>query len=312
FHIEPVLIAHDLHPDYLSTRWARRQTGGKLVAIQHHHAHIAAVLADNGLDGSAPVIGLAFDGTGYGLDGAIWGGEFLIADYNGFRRAAQLEYLPLPGGDAATRKPWRIALGYAAALGLDLRDLPFLRAVEPRAAEIVRRQIAGGINTPPTSSMGRLFDAVAALANVRLEVDYEGQAAIELEALAQSAPSETGAYSYRLEEVGGVVLIRLAELLKAVRDDVARGEPAGLVSARFHRTVAAFSLEVCRRLRAQTGLASVALSGGVWQNVTLLRLACQGLRAAGFTVYTHQHVPPNDGGLALGQAAIAAHQAAGQ
>jgi len=308
FHIDPALIVHDLHPDYLSTRWAQRQAGRPLIAVQHHHAHIAAVMADNGLDGSAPVIGLAFDGTGYGPDGATWGGEFLIADYAGFRRAAQLEYLPLPGGDMATRHPWRIAVGYAAALGIEVGGLPFMASVAPRALDVVQRQVARRLNAPLTSSMGRLFDAVAALANVRTQISYEGQAAIELEALAQSAFSETSLYPYRLEAVDDVWVIRLAELLDAVRADVRRGEPAGLISARFHRTVAALGLDVCLRLRAETGLSSVALSGGVWQNLTLLRLVGDALRGAGFTVLTHRQVPPNDGGLALGQAAIAAQQ----
>jgi hydrogenase maturation protein HypF len=312
FHIEPAVIAHDLHPDYLSTRWAQRQTGAQWVGVQHHHAHIAAVMADNGLDGSEPVIGLAFDGTGYGTDGAIWGGEFLIADYSGFRRAAHLEYLPLPGGDAATRKPWRIALGYAAALGLHLGGLPFLRGINPGEAAVVRTAATRRLNAPLTSSMGRLFDAVAALANVRAEVSYEAQAAIELEALAQPALSETGTYPYRLDQVEGVTIIRLAELLDAVRADVAAGQPAGRISARFHRTIATLSVALCQQLRVETGLARVALSGGVWQNLTLLRLVCAGLRAAGFSVYTHQQVPPNDGGLALGQAAVAARQVLSQ
>jgi hydrogenase maturation protein HypF len=308
FRVQPQIIVHDLHPDYLSTRWASRNVGPgqQRLAVQHHHAHIAAVLADNGLDGTRPVIGLAYDGTGYGADGAIWGGEVLIADYRRYRRAAHLEYLPLPGGDAATRRPWRIAVGYAAALGLDVVGLPFLREADPREAEIVRAQVKHRLNTPTTSSMGRLFDAVAALAGVRGVVSYEAQAAIELEALAQGALDQP-AYPYRLDEVDGAILVRVAELLEAVIHDVASSVAAGIIGARFHQTVAAFSMELCRRLREQSGLEAVALGGGVWQNLTLLGLVRDGLEANGFTVYTARQVPANDGGLALGQAAIAAH-----
>lgn len=311
FRIEPQVVAHDLHPNYLSTRWALRYgaaTQRRTVAIQHHHAHIAAVMADNGLDGTQSVIGVAFDGTGYGPDQAIWGGEFLIADYKGYQRAAHLEYLPLPGGDAAIRHPWRIALGYATALGLAVRDLPFLQGLEPRVLEVVQKQVARQLNAPRTSSLGRLFDAVAALANVRGEVTYEAQAAIELETLAQIAmQSAPKPYPYHLETVDGVTRIRLAELLAAIAAAVRQGVAPSVIAARFHHTVAAFTLAVCQQLRAQTGLNAVGLSGGVWQNLTLLNLVCDQLQAADFTVYTHRQVPPNDGGLALGQAAIAAH-----
>ncbi len=312
FRVQPSIIVHDQHPDYLSTRWALRHTGDgqQRLAVQHHHAHIAAVLADNELDGARPVIGLAYDGTGYGDDGAIWGGEALIADYRHYRRAAHLEYLPLPGGDAATRRPWRIAVGYAAALRLDVAGLPFLRQADPREVEVVRTLVSRRLNTPSTSSLGRLFDAVAALAGVRGEVSYEAQAAIELEALAATRGAlDQPAYPYRLEEVDSVILVRVAELLEAVIHDVASGVATQIIAARFHQAVAAYSVELCRRLRAQTGLEGVALGGGVWQNLTLLRLVRAGLEASGFTVYTARQVPANDGGLALGQAAIAAHTA---
>jgi len=315
FRVEPRVIVHDQHPDYLSTRWAIRNIRGgqQRLAVQHHHAHIAAVLADNGLDGARPVIGLAYDGTGYGEDGAIWGGEVLIADYCRFRRAAHLEYLPLPGGDAATRRPWRIALGYAEALGLDVTGLPFLREVDPREAAIVQAQVSRRLNAPLTSSMGRLFDAVAALAGVRGVVSYEAQAAIELEAAAASHAAHSAnvqaAYPFHLDEADGVTNVRLADLLDAVVHDVRRGASAAEIGARFHQTVAAFSLDLCRRSRAATGLKEVALGGGVWQNRTLLGPVRAGLEANGFTVYTARQVPANDGGLALGQAAIAAHVA---
>jgi len=310
FQVEPICLAHDLHPDYLSTRWALRQAGKgrQLIGVQHHHAHIASVMADNGLEGTRPVIGLAFDGTGLGTDGAIWGGEFLIANYEGYTRAAHLEYLPLAGGEAAIRKPWRIALGYATALDINVADLPFLQAVEGRTIEVVQTQVRRKLNTPLTSSLGRLFDMVAALINLRGEVSYEAQAAIELEAVAQPALSDSNLYPYRLESVNDALVIRLKELLDAICNDLRQGTSASVISARFHRTLAAITLAVCQHIRTQTGLNEVALSGGVWQNLTLSKLVCHHLQASGFTVYTHQHVPPNDGGLALGQAAIAAHQ----
>jgi hydrogenase maturation protein HypF len=328
FRVTPEIIAHDLHPDYLSTRWAARAPlPASRVPVQHHHAHIAACMADNGLDGARPLIGLAFDGTGYGTDGAIWGGEVLVADYRGFERAAHLEYLPLPGGDAAIRKPWRTALGYLTALDIDTHDLPFLRAIDARAIDVVQAQVHKRLNAPLTSSLGRLFDAVAALAGLRGEVSYEAQAAIELETLA-ARDAHAGAaapYPYRIDADGAGWIVRLGDLLAAVADDArpsglrsGRGAAPGHIGARFHRTLAALALDLCRRVRAAyrfpegaTGLSEVALSGGVWQNRLLLELTRADLRAEGFTVYTHRQTPPNDGGLALGQAAIAAHVGAG-
>jgi hydrogenase maturation protein HypF len=304
FRVEPQLIAHDLHPDYASTRFASRSSLiASRVAIQHHHAHVAGCMADNGLPAEARVLGLALDGTGYGTDGAIWGGELLLTTYASFQRLAHLEYLPLPGGDAATRHPWRIAVGYATALGLPIEALPFLRGIDERAIAVTQAQVTKRLNAPLTSSMGRLFDAVAAIANVRGEVTYEAQAAIELEALSTDGADETESYPYTIE-VDGV--IRLGELLGAVIDDARRGENAAHIGAKFHRAVAALSCEACGRARTQTGINAVALSGGVWQNQLLLRLVLSGLRAEGFTVYTHRQTPPNDGGLALGQALIAA------
>jgi hydrogenase maturation protein HypF len=303
FHTEPEILAHDMHPAYLGTRWAcEHAEGRRLVPVQHHHAHAAACMADNNLPPESRAIALAFDGTGYGPDGAIWGGEILLAGYADFERAMHLEYLPLPGGDAAIRRPWRIALGYAHALGIPVDDLPFLRAVDGRETEIVRTQIARGINTAPTSSMGRLFDAIAALAGVRLEIDYEAQGAIELEELSRPLIAETDEYPFRLDGdrigVGG--------LLSAAVDDVRAGLPAARIGARFHRTVRSIAVDACRAVRAERGLDSVVLSGGVWQNELLLGLAAESLHEAGFAVYTHRRVPPNDGGLALGQAVVAA------
>jgi hydrogenase maturation protein HypF len=308
FRVEPELIAYDMHPNYFTTTYAERlPLAAKKIAVQHHHAHIAACMADNGLD-NRKVIGLSFDGTGYGTDGKIWGGEVLVADYSVFERLAHLEYLPLPGGDAATRKPWRIAAGYAAALGLDIDDLPFLRQVDQQELTIVRQQVQKNLNAPLTSSMGRLFDAVAALAGVRTVVTYEAQAAIELETLSKAERSPVAPYPFDIEETGSGMLIRLKELLSSVIDDTRRNKSPAEIGARFHQSVAEMSIQVCIKASEKTGLREVALSGGVWQNQLLLNLVRDGLEQGGFKVYFHQQTPTNDGGLALGQAVIANFQ----
>jgi hydrogenase maturation protein HypF len=306
FDIVPEVIAHDLHPDYLSTRYAldradRDPERLELVGVQHHHAHIASCLADN--EAAGPVIGVAFDGTGYGLDGTIWGGEFLIADLAGFQRAGHLAPVPLPGAAAAIRQPWRMAASYLdAALGPDAAPPATLTRHErmwPGIVTIGRR----GINSPLTSSAGRLFDAVAAILGVRDEVNYEGQAAIELEQRVE--PGETGAY--RAGITGGDVLVASgADLIRAVAADLTAGVGAGVIAARFHNGVAALIEDCCTLLRDQTGLGTVALSGGVFQNLLLARATVDRLTAAGFTVLTHSRVPCNDGGISLGQAVVAA------
>lgn len=304
FRIAPACLVHDLHPDYLATRYALRRAAAEnlpALAVQHHHAHIAAVLAEHGHDGDQPVIGVCFDGSGCGTDGTIWGGEFLIADYAGFERAAHLRPIRLPGGDAATRKPVRIALAYALAAGVDPEGLPFMAALSPAEARTIGIQMERGVNAPYTSSMGRLFDAVSALAGVCQTATYEGQAAIELEALI--APDEGDAYRFGLGE-----RIDPAPVIQAAAADVKRGVPAGVIAARFHNGAALMMRDLCLRLADQYGLREVALSGGVFQNVSLLERALPLLRDAGLTVYTHQIVPPNDGGLALGQAVIAARK----
>ena len=309
FRIKPDFIAYDLHPNYLATRYAlerAERAGLQAIGVQHHHAHIAACLAENHWDGEQPVIGVAFDGTGYGTDGAIWGGEFLIADYRGFERAAHLDYLPLPGGDAATRHPYRMALSYLQQAGIQWDDdLAPVRAANSIEQAAIRKQIAAGINTFPTSSLGRLFDAVASICAVRQAVNYEGQAAIEFEALADK--TEESRYAFEIESDR----VKIAGVIRAVVADVRSGVPTPLISARFHNGLAQLVLEMCERIRRERGLTEVALSGGVWQNVTLLQKTLDRLRAANFTVYVHHLVPPNDGGLALGQAIIAARHARG-
>jgi hydrogenase maturation protein HypF len=291
FGIAPEVLAHDPHPEYLSTKYALDQDLPS-VAVQHHHAHIASCLADNGVDG--PVIGVAFDGTGYGTDGTLWGGEFLIADLRGFERAGHLEPVPMPGGAAAIREPWRMAAAYGVP-----DDLPVARRRDwPAVVEMARR----GVNAPLTSSMGRLFDAVAAVLGIRDRIGYEGQAAIELEQRAD--PAELGAYGSSLSGTSAFTVAG-RDLLDAVVADLGAKVPVPLVAARFHNGVAALVVDGASRIRETTGLATVALSGGVFQNMLLLDRAVSGLVAAGFDVLTHHRVPPNDGGISLGQAAVA-------
>jgi hydrogenase maturation protein HypF len=311
FDIEPEVIAHDLHPDYLSTAHAARLaagSGAELAGVQHHHAHIASCLADNGERG--PVIGVAFDGTGYGPDGTIWGGEFLIADLAGYRRAAHLEPVPMPGGAAAIRQPWRMAASYLAAAYPHGAGRPALAVAvrNERAWGTIAAMAERGINAPLTSSAGRLFDAVAALLGVRDAISYEGQAAIELEQLAD--PAEPGAY--RAAADGGEPLrIAAADLVRAAADDLSAGASAPVIAARFHNGVAALIEETCVTLRDRCGLDTVALSGGVFQNLLLADRVVSALAGCGFRVLTHQRVPCNDGGISLGQAVIAASRAPG-
>ena len=300
FDIEPVVVAHDAHPEYLSTKWALEQEGVELVAVQHHHAHIAACLADNGEDGR--VIGVAFDGLGYGADGTLWGGEFLVADPRGFERAGHLCTVAMPGGTAAIREPWRMAAVYALASGSGV-SLPI---AERHAAEwpIILAMVRTGMHAPLTSSAGRLFDAVAALLDVRDSVTYEGQAAIELEQLAD--PEASGSYPAPIEDADAVFQVRAADLVGAVLEDLAGGVPRSVIAGRFHNAVADAIQRGCRAARHRTGIETVALSGGVFQNLLLLGKAIDRLEGDGFRVLRHRQVPPNDGGLSLGQAVIAA------
>jgi hydrogenase maturation protein HypF len=302
FGIDPEVAAYDLHPDYLSSKYALELDGVDLVGVQHHHAHIASCLADNGEEG--PVIGVAFDGTGFGTDDTIWGGEFLLADLAGFERAGHLATVPMPGGAAAIRQPWRMAAAYLdAAFG---GEPPAGLAVQSRNAARWPQVVAlarRGINAPATSSAGRLFDAVAALLGVRDSINYEGQAAIELEQWAD--PAEHGAYPAGLSAGPGPVRVGGAELVRAAAEDLLAGTPPAVVASRFHAGVAAVIAAVCGRLRERSGLATVALSGGVFQNRLLLGLAIDKLTGAGFAVLTHHRVPANDGGISLGQAAVA-------
>jgi hydrogenase maturation protein HypF len=299
--VEPRVLAHDLHPDYLSSRYAREQNEIPTIPVQHHHGHIVACLAEHGLKG--PVIGLAMDGTGYGADGRIWGGEVLLADAVSFRRAGHLEYVPLPGGDAAAKNPWRMGLMYLRhAFGDALWDLPipFVRGIHRKQAELVLRMADGGIHTPFTSSCGRLFDAVSSLLRIRDRNAYEGQAAIELE-MAQRR-SGSGSYACELKREGDTWILGTASLIRGIVSDILSGVPRGLISRRFHQSLILLLTEVCERVREESGLGAVALSGGSFQNATLLRGLTRSLGERGFSVYSHALVPTNDGCLALGQA----------
>ena len=303
FRIAPHAVAYDLHPLYLSTKLALEMTGVEKIGVQHHHAHIASCMAENGIEDK--VIGVAFDGTGYGTDGKIWGGEFLVADFRRFERRAHFRYIPLAGGDTAVREPWRIGLSYLVdtfGAQTESLDLPLWRRLSPKKLATVRSMIERGINSIETSACGRLFDAVASIAGVRDEVNFEAQAAIELEATAAMGIDAT--YPFDILD-GEPWQIDMRPAIQAIVQDVLARRTAGHISAAFHNTVAAIVVEVCRRLHSSEGIGRVCLSGGTFQNMYLLECAVAGLRAQGFEVFLHAKVPPNDGGISLGQAVIA-------
>lgn len=306
FRIEPQVIAYDLHPDYLATRYAlerAQQQGLAAYGIQHHHAHLAACLADNQHPGDRAVIGVIFDGTGFGSDATIWGGEFLIGDYQNFSRPLHLAPIRLAGGEAAVRHPWRLALAWLRHAGLAWQtQLPALQGRSTEELSILDQLLQSGLNSPLTSSMGRLFDAVASLIGIRQHANYEAQAAIELEACCD--PHASGAYSFAIEGA----IIDPAPLIRQLVEEVKRGEIPPVLSSRFHQAVINMVHEVCLRIRAQSDIQEVALSGGVWQNMVLLEGSMRRLKSAGFSVIIHQEVPANDGGLSLGQAVIAAER----
>ncbi len=311
FDIYPAAVAYDLHPEYLATKYALDSAIAQKIGVQHHHAHIASVLAEHGLSG--PVIGVAADGTGYGSDGAVWGCEIMTAELTGFERLAHLAYVPLPGGEQAIRQPWRITAAYLAqAYGdafLEL-DIPFVRQLDRSKWRTLSQMIARNLNCPPTSSLGRLFDAVAALLCIRSEVEYEGQAAIELEMLAASAAKvgqeESYPFEVRSREAGKPALLDVAPLIRAIVSDIQHGVSTAQIAGRFHSSIADLLARTCLTAREQSGLNEVALSGGVFQNRLLLEQLVERLAKMAFRVYTNRRVPPNDGGLSLGQLVVAA------
>ncbi len=304
FQINPQAIACDLHPDYLATRYAVQRAEEQklpLIQVQHHHAHLVSCLVDNHYSSEEPLIGIILDGTGYGSDGAIWGGEFLLGNQSGYQRMFHLQYVPLPGGDEAVRRVSRIALAHLWSAGYDWEaDLPPVEALCEEERTLLRTQLERRINTPLTSSMGRLFDAVAALLGVRDRVNYEGQAAIELENLADE--SEHNFYPFAIRENE----IELRSLWEALLSDWRKGLPPSTISGRFHNGIAQLVLDVAQRIRNVSGVNVVALSGGVWQNALLLKKTIPLLEKSSFEVLTHHRVPANDGGIALGQVIIAA------
>lgn len=294
FAVTPEVVAHDLHPDYLSTTYALARDDVEHIAVQHHHAHLAACLAEHGEQG--PAIGAIFDGTGFGPDGTVWGGEILVGDLHGFERAGHLWPVALPGGDQAVREPWRMACAWLKAAG----DERPLEGIDPDRWRAVSRLVETGLATPATTSMGRLFDAMSALCGLRTHVTYEGQAAIELEAACD--PSAHG--GYEIDAVAGVLDAR--PVILAARRDLARGVNPGVVATRFHNALADATATECERLARARGLDTVALSGGSFQNRRLLERTATRLAGAGLRVLVPTRLPPNDGGVSFGQAAIAA------
>jgi hydrogenase maturation protein HypF len=311
FRIQPEIIACDQHPDYLATRYAQvrcHHSGLPLVQVQHHHAHLGACLAENGWQTEDPVIGLTFDGTGLGTDGAIWGGEVLLGNYASFERLYHLAYVPLPGGDSAVRHPARMALAHLWQTGIDWDPtlLP-MTALCYDERTVLRTQLEHRINAPLTSSMGRLFDAVSSLIGVCQHITYEGQAAIELEMAVD--PHENRAYPFMIkpgiDDQGKI--IDPQPMFDDLITDWLKGIPVPILAARFHNGVARLAVEICQEIKQSHGVSTVALSGGVWQNRYLLQKTAQSLKQLDYRVLIHRSLPPNDGCIALGQALVAAH-----
>lgn len=310
--VTPALVAHDLHPGYLASRYISRLDGIRSVGVQHHHAHIAGVMAEDGL--REPVLGIALDGTGYGADASVWGGEFFLADRRGFERLACLKEYPLPGGERAIEEPWRMAVSVCAAEGIALDGTGYgadasvwggeaPEWVRDGRAEALAQVLSAGLNCPPTSSAGRLFDAAAALLGLCDCAGYEAQGAIRLEAAADLAVAE--AYPYRVDESADPRVLDLGPTFRELVEDVRRGSSVGIVSARFHNAVVAACAEVAGRTAHERGVSHIVLSGGVFQNRLVLTRLSERLRARGFSVHANTFVPANDGGLSLGQAAVA-------
>ena len=303
FDVQPSLIAHDLHPDYLSTKYAAGLDGVNKIAVQHHHAHIVSCMAEHGLDG--PVIGVAFDGLGYGADGTIWGGEFLIVDLTGYTRRAHLRYVSLAGGNSAIREPWRSALSYVKdSLGKNplALELPGWETMSPSKVALVERLLHLNLNTFRTSSCGRLFDAVASILGLCHEANFEGQAAMALEAAALEGIEDD--YPFDIEE-NEPWQIDLRPAIASLVREVLAGSETAVIAAKFHNTLVSVITKVCLRLRKTEGLNRICLSGGTFQNMYLLQRVVLWLRQRGFQVFVNSKVPPNDGGISLGQAVIA-------
>jgi hydrogenase maturation protein HypF len=308
FRVQPEAVVCDLHPRYLSSGWAERYAESQripLIKVQHHHAHLAAVMAENGLGSTETVLGFCFDGTGYSPDHTIWGGEVLRTTYRDYQRLAYLKPIPLAGGDAAVKNPYRLALAYLWSSGLEWDEgLPCVQVVSAQEKRILRRQLERGINTVLTSSMGRLFDAIASLIGVRHSVTYEAQAAVELESRVDRSVRDTP-YCFEWVESAGSLVLDPSPLLQSVIADLRANVPVGVMAARFHLAIADMIVQIGLHFRAKTGIDTIALSGGVFQNATLLEKTIQHLEAQHLKVIHHRIVPSNDGGIALGQAVLA-------
>jgi len=312
FRINPKIVVYDLHPEYLSTKYALSLKGVKLVGVQHHHAHIVSCMVENEVKDK--VIGISFDGLGYGTDGTIWGGEILIADWKGFERVGHLRYVPMPGGAAAIEKPYRMAFGFLYSFfGENYRDLKidFLKFLDETEVNIMKRQIDKKINSPLTSSCGRLFDAVSSLTRIKDEIDYEGQAAVELEMVADPSIEESYPFEIQAKDEGRRtrgeyrLVIDTKPIIEGVVRDLENGVSVSIIAAKFHNTVMEFVLDICKRIRERKALNKVVLSGGVFQNVYLLTNLPRRLEREGFEVFIQKKVPANDGGISLGQVVVA-------
>ena len=308
FRTQPEAVAVDMHPEYLSSKYGKQFAaahGLPVIPVQHHHAHIVGCMTENGIQ--TPVIGVAFDGTGYGTDGTLWGGEFLVADLKTFRRAGHLETVPLPGGAAAIKKPYRMAVSYLYTLlgeDISLDGLP-LQKYASREFSLIKQQIKRGINSPLTSGAGRLFDAVSALLGICGEAGYEAEAAVRLETLADGVRYQGAPYHFDLVSQDGLKIIKLSALFRDIIQDIRGNTPNRLIAYKFHITAARMIVEMCDAVAYETGIRNVALSGGVFQNRLLQKLALTGLQKKGYNVLTHHIVPCNDGGISLGQAVVA-------
>ncbi|MBL7197788.1 MAG: carbamoyltransferase HypF [Candidatus Omnitrophica bacterium] len=308
--INPKIIAYDLHPEYLSTKYAQdyilQSSHCRLIAVQHHHAHIASCMADNNMK-NQKVIGIAFDGTGFGNDGNLWGGEFLIADYRDFKRAAFFDYIPLVGGIQAIKQPWRMAAIYLYKTYKEnflKTNIDFIGRLDKHKWSILKKMIDRGINTPLTSSVGRLFDAISSLIGIRDKVEYEGQAAIELEKAIDADIKGGDSYKYRIDNKG-VFIIDVRPIIKGVIEDLKKGYSKGRISIKFHNTIVEIILDICKRVRENSKINKVALSGGVFQNKYLYRKTIDYLTASNFKILTHRIISTTDAGICLGQAVIA-------
>jgi len=300
--VRPERIAHDLHPDYYSTRYAIEESGLPTVAVQHHHAHLASCLAEHGVEN--PAIGVIFDGIGYGTDGKIWGGEFLVGDMKSYERVGHFRYLPMPGGDLATKEPWRMALSCLLSIYGEIPDnVKIFDSIAETELRLVTQATRKGINAPLSSSCGRLFDAVASLLDLRQKVSFEGQAAMQLEMVAD--PTQTQSYTYLLSQDADQIIFDPRPLVAEIVVDLEAGVSTALIAGRFHASLADMIRDVCCQIRQQTALSQVVLSGGVFQNALLTEMTLERLERSGFKVFTHSLVPPNDGGISLGQAVVA-------